>query len=196
METPVTEEAMLELTEELYDIIFLTKARVLEDKFNQLPPKITKHQDTINTFDGLKLTGKPWSTKRGVVSIFEKATVYGSPRDAASYWINKKGRKKAFGEFLGWIIAEIPVPQTPGFTVRVNFEFTAKEPHIEARKALRKALRERGIRRNYYDRYLKGNTLQDFATGKAEKTIAKKMMSEEERMGERLKRMRKRDGIN
>jgi len=193
MESPVTEEIMLELTDELYDIIFLAKARILEEKFNQLPPKITKHQDTMNTLDGIKLVGEPWYTKQGIVSVFEKAVVYGSPRDAASYWINKKGRKKAFGEFLGWIITEIAVPQTLGSITRVNFEFTVKEAHIEARKKLRKTLRERGIKRHYYESHLKGNTLLDFATGRAEKNIAKKKIPIGERVKERVKRMKERD---
>jgi len=186
-------EPLLELADELYDIIFLAKAKMLEDKFKKLPPKIMKYRDIINTFDGIKPTGESWKTQRGIVSVFEKANVYGNPGDAASYWINKKGRKKAFGEFLGWIITEIPVPQTLGGTARVNFAFTFKEPHIEARKALRRTLKQKKMKREYYDKYLKGNTLVDFAKGKAEKNIKKKRRPYEEVMQEKLDRRKRRD---
>lgn len=129
-------------------------------KIGPLFPTI-KRREVLNTLEGPREVGKPWFTKGGIIAVFEKAVVYDAPRDAISYWLNKRGRKKAFGEFKGWMFGEIPLMESGG---RLIFEYTMDEVPIEARKQLRRTLREHRIPRWAYNKYHARNTLNHYAS--------------------------------
>ena len=101
-------------------------------------------------------------TKAGVITVFHNALVYGDPRDAFSYWEHKRGRKKAFGVFRGFIIGEVPAIDCG----RVLFEYYRDDPKVEARKAHKRHLRRRGIPQWHYSRFLKRNPLERYLQGK------------------------------
>lgn len=173
--------------------LLATALQYLEDVEKAFPKVITP-VDTVLGLDGKTRVIKEYvETTGGIISIFEKATIYGYPRDAINYWLNRKGRRKAFGDFMGWIYGEIPAGSPTG---RQLFEFTVDEPHIEARKALRRSLKQKKIRRDYYAKYLKGNTLKDFASGRSTYQIWKKLNPEEaaaKNLAKRKKRDKKRE---
>lgn len=133
----------------------------------------------------------------GIITMFEKAECYGNPVDAINYWLNKRGRRTAFGNFVGFVYGAYPVP-CPVRAMRVMFRFTVKEPHIEARKAHRRNLKRIGVKRHQFRNWWKGNTLTDFATGKAEEMIWRKNNPDEwegiriERVKERIDRRKER----
>jgi len=149
---------------------------------------------TVNLF-GEEIVLKEYQpTTGGIITIFEKASVYGFPADAISYWLNKRGRRRAFGEFLGFIYGEVPVAAHFG---RVLFEFTRDEKHILERKAHRRNLKKRKIKRYKFDSWLKGNTLTDYANPKkVQQTIWEKnnpYKAEEIRLEKIREKYRKRE---
>ena len=116
---------------------------------------------SIKRYEGQQtLTGEiePYRVRPGIITVFQKAMVIGNPKDAISYYLNKRGRKFKYGEFVGFIYTEIPViPAVQNVT-----RYLVKEPDIERRKKLRRALRKQGVKRYIYDKYLKHNTLIKF----------------------------------
>ena len=135
------------------------------------PKERKKLQVTVEPIEYAKM-------RSGVITMFEKAECYGNPVDAISYWLNKRGRRTAFGNFIGFVYGEFPVP-CAARAVRVMFAFTVKEPHIEARKAHRRNLKKRGIKGYVFRDDLKGNTLPDFESGKAAETTWRKKNPDE-----------------
>jgi len=118
--------------------------------------KVHTPKDYERKLDGSIQPVKEYArTKGGIITVFEKAMVYGNPADALSYWRNKRGRRKAFGDFKGWIYGEIPACQD----VRLQFEFTVDEPHIEKRKRRKRHLRKIGLAQWRWKKYHKDNTL-------------------------------------
>jgi len=192
--TNKSEEKVINRTEEEHS--FFITALLLNIIEERKEHKIITPVDTVFGLDGEPRVAKEYrKTTVGIISVFEKATFYGMPKDAMSYWLNKKGRRKAFGNFVGWIYGEIPAttPTLQPWMVRPCFEFTVDEPHIEARKALRRSLKQKKVKRDYYNKHLKGNTLLDFAKGRAERNIKKKKRPYEEGMQEKLERRKRRD---
>lgn len=191
-----SEEKVINRTGEEHRLFTMAMLLNIIEKREKRKHKIITPVDTVLGLDGeTRITKEYRKTTGGIISIFEKATFYGTPQDAISYWLNKKGRRKALGNFVGWIYGETPATTAilqPGM-VRPLFEFTVDEPHIEARKALRRSLKQKKIKRQDYDKYLKGNTLVDFAKGRAERNIEKKKRPYEEVMQERLDRRKRRD---
>lgn len=139
--------------------LIATALQYLESKEKAFPKTYVPTDKGVDLF-GNEITLREYQRMQGgIITMFEKAECYGSPRDAVNYWLNKRGRRKAFGDFVGFIYGEYPTPYAPSAAARVNFAFTMKEPHIEQRKALRKSLRKRGVKKWYYEKYLKKNTL-------------------------------------
>jgi len=109
-----------------------------------------------------KITGEkvePYKTRAGIITVFQKAWVIGNPKDAVSYYLNKRGRKSKYGRFVGFVYTEIPAISS----VQPVTIYTVKEPAIEKRKAIRRSNRKHRIRRSDYNAHLKHNTLSDFA---------------------------------
>jgi len=189
-----SEEKVINRTEEEHRLFIMALLlNIIEEREKR---EIITPVDTVLDLDGEARVVKEYKkTTVGIISLFEKATFYGMPKDAISYWLNKKGRRKALGNFVGWIYGEVPATTTilQPWMVRSLFEFTVDEPHIEARKALRKSLKQKKMRRDYYDKYLKGNTLLDFTKGTAERNIKKKKRSYEEVLQKRLERRKRKD---
>lgn len=94
-------------------------------------------------------------TTPGVITLFDNAVVYGDPLDAFSYYENKRGRKKKFGDFRGFIIGEVIRGDC-----RLHYEFIRPDPKVEARRRRKRFLRKKGVPIWYYDKYLKRNTLR------------------------------------
>lgn len=146
--------------EKMKDRQLLEKAVALEfiDKYINPYPKTKQRYKKQRTLTEGKTPSH--KTRGAVVTIFSKAWVLGAPRSAISYWINRRGRKNKYGEFKGFIYAEIPVfllEQVQPVTV-----YTAKEPAIERRKKLMKWRRKHRITKRHYDFRLKHNTLIHF----------------------------------
>jgi len=134
----------------------------------KLPPKERKKLISV------KETKEYARMQSGIITMFEKAECYGHPVDAINYWLNKRGRRTAFGDFIGFVYGAFPVPCVVAQAVRVMFSFTVKEPHIEARKAHKRNLKRLKIKPYQYRDLLEGNTLTDFVTREAEVTKWKK----------------------
>lgn len=159
--------------------LIATALQYLESKNKAFPRTFVPTDKGVDLF-GNEMVFKSYTRMTGgIITMFEKAECYGNPRDAINYWLNKRGRRKAFGEFIGFVYGAYPSPDSNSAAARVNFMFTKKEPHIEARKAHKRNLRKRKIKRYLYDRYVKGNTLTDFASGKAEENIWRKQNRDE-----------------
>ena len=102
---------------------------------------------------------KPYKTRPGIITVFQKAAVIGNPKSAVNYYLNFRGRKTKYGEFVGFVYTEIPViPTVQPVTV-----YFVKESAIEKRKAIRRSNRRHKVRRSDYEAHLKNNTLVDFA---------------------------------
>ena len=158
--------------------LIATALQYLESKKKAFPRTFVPMDKGVDLF-GNEMAFKSYARMTGgIITMFEKAECYGNPRDAINYWLNKRGRRKAFGEFIAFVYGAYPSPDSNSAAARVNFMFTKKEPHIEARKNHRKNLRKRKIKRYLYDRYVKGNTLTDFVSGEAEINIWKKQNSD------------------
>lgn len=112
------------------------------------------HYKVLGTKNGMVA-----KTRAGIVTIFQNATVYGDPLGAIAYWAHRRGRRKSFGPFMGFIIAEIPASNPYG---RIMFEFTRDDPKVVKRRATKAALRKKRIKIGYYNKYLKKNTLDKF----------------------------------
>lgn len=134
---------------------------------NKLPPK--ERKKLISVTEEVEYA----RMQSGIITMFEKAECYGNPVDAINYWLNKRGRRTAFGDFVGFVYGEFPVP-CAARAVRVMFAFVVKEPHIEARKAHKRNLKRLKIKSHQYRKLLKGNTITDFVTREAEVTKWKK----------------------
>lgn len=121
-------------------------------------------EKTVKTYhEGqVTLSGKTreaYKMRTGIVTVFQKAMVIGRPKDAVSYYLNKRGRKNKYGKFVGFIYTEIPViPSVQPVTI-----YTVKEPSIERRKAVRRSNRRHGIKRSDYEAHLQHNTLVHFS---------------------------------
>jgi len=155
-------------------------------------PKTARKVNVIRHLDGtVEEVGTPRFTTGGIVTVFEKAVVYNAPRDAVCFWLNRRGRKKKFGAFMGFVYGEVPVTTTP----RLLIEYTVYEAPIEARKAKRRALRKRGVRDWYFDKYHAHNTLTHYARpGFKPKTPAQRDREATERLERRKARDRERGG--
>ena len=162
----------------------------LEEKQPAFPKTYMPVDKTMNLHGEEIVVQEYVRMQGGIITMFEKAEVYGSPREAISYWLYKKRRRKAFGEFVGFVYGEYPLPFSHVDAIRVRFAFTIKEPHIEERKARRRWLKKKGVTRTHYDVYLKGNTLKDFESGRAEYNIWKKLNHGEWRQKMRERRIR------
>jgi len=134
----------------------------LESKERAFPKKLRK-VETRTRLDGTtEETGPAVYTRGGVITVFEKAIVYDTPHDAVKFWINRKGRKTRFGDFIGFMYGEVPVHSD----VRLIFEYTVDEAHIEARKRLRRSLRDRGVPRWWFDKHQAKSTLDRYTRPK------------------------------
>jgi len=101
---------------------------------------------------------------RGVITIFEKGAFYGSPRDAVIFGRKPRNRHK-FGDLIGFVIGEVIWGDS-----RINFEFfqggDERDKRRRDRKKALKYLKNRGIRRWQYEKYLKANPLDRYFEGK------------------------------
>lgn len=77
-------------------------------------------------------------TKAGIVTVFDMAVVYGDPVEALCFYLNRRGRKKKFGDFRGWMIGECPYGDS-----RMNFEYYKPDPKVEDRIKRRRAFAKR-----------------------------------------------------
>ncbi len=134
---------------------------------NKLPPK--ERKKLISVTEEVEYA----RMQSGIITMFEKAECYGNPVDAINYWLNKRGRRTAFGDFVGFVYGEFPVP-CAARAVRVMFAFVVKEPHIEAKKAHKRNLKRLKMKGYQFNHYLKGNTITDFVTREAAVTTWKK----------------------
>jgi len=142
--------------------LIATALQYLEEKQRAFPKTYIPTDKGLDMFGNEIVIREYQRMRGGIITMFEKAECYGSPRDAINYWLNKRGRRKAFGEFVGFVYGEYPSPDSNSAAARVNFVFTMQEPHIEARKKHKKNLTKKKIKKWEYERYLKRNTIRSF----------------------------------
>ena len=155
-------EKLIKKTEEEHQLAVNSVLMEIIEERELRKSKITQqYEPQRNLLDEPK---PAYTTQAGVVTMFSKAMVVGHPRDAISYYLNKRGRKNKYGKFLGFIITDIP--SFLRTTVQPVSVYFVKEAAIERRKELMRWRKAHRITKLDYDLHLKHNTLIHFFEGR------------------------------